>query len=73
MFYSFLNEEGLGLDIFFINAQLALQSKVKKKTQMQVMKYKFETKKWYFIAGKKIIHEISQYLAYVYDLYWYSC
>jgi hypothetical protein len=44
--FSFLSKEGIGIQAFFVDDRLALETTLKKKSQLQVFKFRFEVKKW---------------------------
>ncbi len=51
---SFLNETGQGVELFFVDNYLAIQTDTKTKSEQKMWKYFFEPKKWYFVC---VTHE----------------
>lgn len=46
-FFSFLSDDGTGLQSYFVDDQLAVESISKKKSQVVTFKFRFEPRKWF--------------------------
>eukprot|EP01119_Soliformovum_irregulare_P020183 TRINITY_DN6501_c0_g1_i3.p1 TRINITY_DN6501_c0_g1~~TRINITY_DN6501_c0_g1_i3.p1 ORF type:complete len:1773 (+),score=437.99 TRINITY_DN6501_c0_g1_i3:76-5394(+) len=65
--YSFLSDDGHGLEVYMVNKQVVIKTITKHKEEIQIMKPFLETKKWYFVCISHQYHrftrsEVSLYL-----------